>query len=86
LIIVLAAGFLLNAFLAPVFNLLSIQRMLLNLRDGEYTAFATSFSIYACLFVLAYVARRAWRVRAAARQTRSLTRNPHFLFDSSHNS
>jgi hypothetical protein len=85
-VIILAAGFLLNAFLAPVFNLLSVQRMLLNLQDGEYGAFASSFSIYACLFVLAYVARRAWRVRATARQTRSLTRNPHFLFDSSHNS
>jgi len=70
LIALLAGVVLLGAFgffslLGPAFNFLSIQRMLLDLQDGEYTSFAMRLLTYVVLFVFAFLIRRWWRSRTA---------------------
>jgi hypothetical protein len=56
--------------LGPAFNFLSIQRMLLDLQDGEYASFGFRLMTYVVLFVLAYLIRRWWRVRTTQRRAR----------------
>jgi len=80
LLLAVAAVLAFGMLLGPAFNLLSIQRMLLNLQDGDYRAFGTSFSVYAALFLLAYLARRAWKTRWSARQVRSSAMHTRFPF------
>ena len=53
-------------FLGPVFNLLSIQKMLLDLQDGNLTGFAYRLACYAALFLLGYFLHRVIRTRLDA--------------------
>ena len=62
------AGMALLGFLAPVLNLLSIQRMLLDLQDGDYVSLAYRLASYAVLFVLGYFLARMVRTRLDARK------------------
>jgi len=68
------AGMALLGFLAPVMNLLSIQRMLLDLQDGDYVSLTYRVASYAVLFVLGYFLERMVRTRLDARK-RSRARN-----------
>jgi hypothetical protein len=58
------------SMLGPAFNFLSLQRMLLDLQDGEYASFATRLLTYVVLFSLAVLIRRWLRARMAARRAR----------------
>jgi hypothetical protein len=82
LIVLLVAVALVGAFglfsaLGPAFNFLSLQRMLLDLQDGDYAGFGMRLLTYAALFVFAFLIRRWWRGRTAevrARLARSRLR------------
>jgi hypothetical protein len=54
--------------LGPAFHFLSLQRMLLDLQDGEYASFGTRLLGYLALFVLGFQIRRWWRARWAQRR------------------
>jgi len=71
---IVAAVLLLGFFslLGPVLNLLSIQRMLVDLQDGDYAHFATRLMMYLALFVIAYFLRRIWQSRARPAPSRTL--------------
>lgn len=58
------------SLLGPAFNFLSLQRMLLDLQDGEYASFGMRLLTYVVLFVLAVLIRRWLRDRMAARRAR----------------
>jgi hypothetical protein len=62
------AGMALLGFLGPVMNLLSIQRMLLDLQDGDYVGLTYRLASYAVLFVLGYLLQRIVRTRLDARK------------------
>ena len=66
-IVMLVMAFGLFSVLGPVFNLLSIQRMLQDLQDGDYAAFGSRLSVYAVLFLFAYLIRR-WARSASVRK------------------
>ena len=68
------AGMALLGFLGPVMNLLSIQRMLLDLQDGDYVNLSYRVASYAVLFVLGYFLQRIVRTKLDARK-RPRTRN-----------
>jgi hypothetical protein len=65
-IVALLAGLAFFSMLGPVFNLLSIQRMLQNVQDGDYGELATRLLTWAALFVMAYFLRYWWRARVNA--------------------
>lgn len=54
--------------LGPVLNLLSIQRMLLDLQDGNFTGFAQRLGAYIALFVLGLLLHRVIRAKLDARK------------------
>jgi hypothetical protein len=56
--------------LGPAFNFLSLQRMLLDLQDGEYSSFGIRLLTYLALFVFAFLIRRWLRNRMAERRAR----------------
>jgi hypothetical protein len=60
------AGIILLGFLGPVMNLLSIQKMLLDLQDGDYVSLGYRLASYAVLFVLGYFLQRIIRSRLDA--------------------
>ena len=62
------AGIALLGFLGPVMNLLSIERMLLDLQDGDYVSLAYRLATYAALFVLGYFLQRIVRAKLDARK------------------
>jgi hypothetical protein len=62
-IVALLAGLVFFSMLGPVFNLLSIQRMLQNVQDGDYRELGARLLSWAALFVMAYILRRWWRGR-----------------------
>jgi hypothetical protein len=68
--IALVAAFGFFAVLGPAFNFLSLQRMLLDLQDGEYASFGVRLLTYVALFVLAALIRRWWCRRMAERRAR----------------
>jgi hypothetical protein len=71
LIIALVAVFGFFTALGPAFHFLSVQRMLLDLQDGEYASFGTRLFTYVALFVFALLLRRWWRGRMAQRRART---------------
>jgi hypothetical protein len=68
--IALAAVFGFFSLLGPAFNFLSLQRMLLDLQDGEYASFGMRLLTYFALFVFAFLIRRWLRERLAERRAR----------------
>jgi Na+-driven multidrug efflux pump len=57
------AAILLFASLGPLLNLLSIQKMLLDLQDGNLTGFGSRFATYLTLFAIGYFLHRVIRSR-----------------------
>jgi hypothetical protein len=51
-------GIALLGFLGPVLNLLSMERMLLDLQDGTLKGFLSRLATYVVLFVLGYLLHR----------------------------
>lgn len=68
LTVVAAVGLL--GFLGPVLNFLSIQRMLLDLQDGNYPGFVSRLATYAALFVVGYFLHRVIRSRLDSLKSR----------------
>ena len=67
-VVVAVAGMALLGLLGPILNLLSIQRMLLDLQDGDYANLAYRIGSYAALFLLGYFLQRIVRTRLDARK------------------
>ena len=67
-VVAAVAAMALLGFLGPVLNLLSIERMLLDLQDGDYVNLAYRLGSYAALFLLGYFLQRAVRTRLDARK------------------
>jgi hypothetical protein len=59
----MVAGIVLLGLLGPVLNLLSIQKMLLDLQDGDLIGFARRLLTYLGLFTMGYFLNRAIRNR-----------------------
>jgi hypothetical protein len=78
-IIALVAAIALLGFLGPVLNFLSIQKMLLDLQDGNYTSFADRLASYVALFVIGYFLHRVMRFKLDALKSSRLSRRsgPH---------
>ena len=70
LLIGAVAAFGLFSLLGPALNFLSIQRMLLDLQDGEYSSFLMRLLTYVALGVLAWFIGRWWRARRAGIRAR----------------
>ena len=72
LLVAIAVAAVLGFFsmLGPAFNFLSLQRMLLDLQDGEYASFGMRLLTYAALFVFAFLIRRWLRSRMAEKRAR----------------
>jgi hypothetical protein len=62
-IVVAFLGLLFFGAIGPFLNLLSIERMLLSLQDGDYTGLAAQVAVYVALFIIAYGLHRIWRSR-----------------------
>jgi hypothetical protein len=60
-------------FLGPVLNFLSIQRMLLDLQDGNLASFASRLVTYIALLVIGYLLHRTIRSLFAARRARMVS-------------
>jgi len=58
------------AFLGPILNFMSIQKMLLDLQDGNLASFAYRLVTYIALFILGYLLHRTIRSWFAARRAR----------------
>ena len=69
IVAVVAAVFLLG-LLGPVLNLLSIQRMLLDLQDGNYVTLSYRIAVYVALFLIGYFLHRVIRARLDAMKMR----------------
>jgi len=62
----------LAGFLGPILNFMSIQKMLLDLQDGNYTNLGYRLATYVALFVLGFFLHRVIRARLdAMKRTRS---------------
>jgi hypothetical protein len=59
-----AVGFL--GFLGPILNLMSIQKMLLDLQDGNFVSFSYRVASYVALFFMAYLLQRVIRAKLDA--------------------
>ena len=62
------AGIALLGFLGPAMNFLSVQKMLLDLQDGDYVSFAYRLSSYVVLVVLGFFLQRIIRSKLDARK------------------
>ena len=62
--------------IGPVLNLLSIQKMLLDLQDGNYTSFAYRVASYVVLFFIGYSLHRVIRIRLDAMKMGRRPRHP----------
>lgn len=62
-VVAVIAAILLFASLGPLLNLLSIQKMLLDLQDGNLAGFGSRFATYLALFVIGYFLHRVIRSR-----------------------
>jgi hypothetical protein len=67
-ILAVVAAIALFGFLGPVLNFLSIQRMLLDLQDGNLVSFASRLVTYVALLVIGYLLHRTIRSLFAARR------------------
>jgi len=65
-VLAVVAGIALLGLLGPVMNFLSIQKMLLDIQDGDYVNFMYRFASYAVFFVLGYVLHRVIRSKLDA--------------------
>jgi hypothetical protein len=72
-ILAVVAAIALFGFLGPVLNFLSIQRMLLDLQDGNLTSFAYRLVTYIALFIFGYLLHRTIRSLFAARRARIIS-------------
>jgi hypothetical protein len=68
------AAIALLGFLGPVLNFMSIQKMLLDLQDGNYTSLASRVATYIALFILGYFLHGVIRWRLDAMKFRSIPR------------
>jgi hypothetical protein len=62
-VVAVIAAILLFASLGPLLNLLSIQKMLLDLQDGNLAGFGSRFATYLALFAIGYFLHRVIRSR-----------------------
>jgi len=62
IVAVVAILFLLG-FMGPILNIVSIQKMLLDLQDGNYTSFMGRLATYVILFIITYFLHRVIRAR-----------------------
>jgi hypothetical protein len=69
-ILAVVAAIALFGFLGPVLNFMSIQKMLLDLQDGNLASFAYRLITYIALFVLGYLLHRTIRGLFAARRAK----------------
>jgi len=67
-ILAVVAAIALFGFLGPVLNVLSIEKMLLDLQDGNLASFAYRLVTYIALFILGYLLQRTIRGLFAARR------------------
>jgi hypothetical protein len=67
-IIAIVAAIALLGLLGPVLNFLSIEKMLLDLQDGNLASFAYRLVTYIALFILSYLLQRTIRGLFAARR------------------
>jgi hypothetical protein len=70
--IAMVAGFGLLGLLGPILNLLSIQKMLLDLQDGDLVGFGTRFATYLGLFAIGYFLQRLIRSRYDSLKPRAI--------------
>lgn len=75
-IIAVVGAIALLGFLGPVLNFLSIQRMLLDLQDGNFMSFAYRLATYVALLVLGYLLHRTIRGLLAAQRARIFRKLP----------
>jgi hypothetical protein len=73
-IIAIIAAIALLGFLGPVLNFMSIQKMLLDLQDGNYASLASRVVTYVALFILGCFLHRIIRARLDAMKLRSVPR------------
>lgn len=69
-ILAVVAAIALFGFLGPVLNFMSIQKMLLDLQDGNLASFAYRLVTYFALFILGYLLHRTIRSLFADRRAR----------------
>lgn len=69
-ILAVVAAIALFGFLGPVLNFMSIQKMLLDLQDGNLASFAYRLITYIALFVLGYLLHRTIRGLFVARRAK----------------
>jgi len=55
-------------FLGPILSFLSIQKMLLDLQDGNYASFVSRLASYLALFAIGYLLHRVMRGRLDSRK------------------
>jgi hypothetical protein len=65
-VVAAVAAIALFGLLGPVLNLLSIQKMLLDLQDGDYASLGWHIASYLALFALGYLLHRVIRSRLGA--------------------
>ena len=73
-LLALVAIVFLLAFMGPLLSFLSIQRMLLDLQDGNYARFTSRLITYVALFVIAYFIHRVIRVKLDSLKSRRVAR------------
>jgi hypothetical protein len=75
-IIAVVAAIALLGFLGPVLNFLSIQRMLLDLQDGNLMSFASRLATYVALLVIGFLLHRTIRGLFASQRARIVSKLP----------
>jgi hypothetical protein len=73
-IIALVAIVFLLGFMGPLLSFLSIQKMLVDLQDGNYASFTSRLITYVALFVIAYFIHRVIRVKLDSLKSRRVAR------------
>jgi len=61
-------------FLGPILSFLSIQKMLLDLQDGNYASFVSRLASYLALFAIGYLLHRVIRSKLDSRKDRLSSR------------
>jgi hypothetical protein len=75
-IIAVVAAIALLGFLGPVLNFLSIQKMLLDLQDGNLMSFASRLATYVALLVIGFLLQRTIRGLFVAQRARIVSKLP----------
>ena len=76
-VLAVVAAVALFGLLGPVLNFMSIQKMLLDLQDGNLASFAYRLATYIVLFILTYLLHRTIRSLVAARRARIISALQH---------